>query len=302
MSEALPAVCAVCRATRWQVTFEGNIRDGAWGSFKPGTVMRCTSCGVERLDEANCLEDAAYAGTAYRDLLQQASDLDAQHRLHDSVQGHNLALVMAHGLRGKRVLDVGGGAGTFLGYVRGVARSVTLVEPMPGFREAVSGQGIQTYASVDGAVSAGNLFDIVTCFQVIEHVQDPRALLESMQRLVAPSGVLIVTTPNRNDVLMSLVPEFRSFFFRTVHRWYFDADSLRRLAETAGLENASVRSLHRQSMANAFGWMLERRPVGSAKLESLDVAADLFWKGYLEQRGSADTLVLEVIRPGESPA
>ncbi len=39
-------------------------------------------------------------------------------------------------------------------------------------------------------------YDIVTCFNVIEHVVDPHAFLSAMVRCVNPGGMLVVSTPN----------------------------------------------------------------------------------------------------------
>jgi SAM-dependent methyltransferase len=39
-------------------------------------------------------------------------------------------------------------------------------------------------------------FDLVVSFQVIEHLEDPAAYLESMTRLLRPEGAALITTPN----------------------------------------------------------------------------------------------------------
>ena len=39
-------------------------------------------------------------------------------------------------------------------------------------------------------------FDLVTCTEVIEHLEDYRAALREMARVLRPGGVLVVTTPN----------------------------------------------------------------------------------------------------------
>ncbi len=39
-------------------------------------------------------------------------------------------------------------------------------------------------------------FDVVTCFEVIEHVQDPVDVLAELARVLAPDGVLAISSPN----------------------------------------------------------------------------------------------------------
>ncbi len=42
-------------------------------------------------------------------------------------------------------------------------------------------------------------FDLVVCFEAIEHVEDPRAALEELGRVLAPGGTLAVSSPNRDQ-------------------------------------------------------------------------------------------------------
>jgi SAM-dependent methyltransferase len=44
-------------------------------------------------------------------------------------------------------------------------------------------------------------FDLVVCFEVIEHVPNPGAVLDELKRVLRPGGLLVVSTPNR-DVYM----------------------------------------------------------------------------------------------------
>jgi SAM-dependent methyltransferase len=39
-------------------------------------------------------------------------------------------------------------------------------------------------------------FDVVTCIEVIEHLENPRHLLRGARRLLASGGILLITTPN----------------------------------------------------------------------------------------------------------
>src|SRR5258706_16079499 len=41
-----------------------------------------------------------------------------------------------------------------------------------------------------------NFFDVITCLDVIEHVKDPRILLEKINTVLKKEGILIISTPN----------------------------------------------------------------------------------------------------------
>ena len=103
---------------------------------------------------------------------------------------------------GRRVLDVACGAGYGCALlaeagaesVVGVDRSEGVIEAIaPGMPAGVELQvgDIRSLALPDEA------FDLIVCFETIEHVEHPRAALTELARVLAPDGVVIVSTPER---------------------------------------------------------------------------------------------------------
>ncbi len=43
---------------------------------------------------------------------------------------------------------------------------------------------------------ADNSFDLITCTEVFEHVENYRAILREMRRILKPGGMVVITTPN----------------------------------------------------------------------------------------------------------
>ncbi len=52
----------------------------------------------------------------------------------------------------------------------------------------------EIYGSAENIPLEDNSFDVILCFQVLEHVQDYRAAIKEMHRLLRPKGVLFLTT------------------------------------------------------------------------------------------------------------
>lgn len=48
-------------------------------------------------------------------------------------------------------------------------------------------------------------FDLVVCFEAIEHVTEPELVLDELSRILSHNGVLIVSTPNRNVYLPGIL-------------------------------------------------------------------------------------------------
>jgi SAM-dependent methyltransferase len=94
---------------------------------------------------------------------------------------------------GQSVLEIGAGLGTNLLAIKDIAR-VTAVEPSPLAREQCRLEGIAVLASLND-LPKNATFDFVLLRHVIEHVQDPRAMLLSAKPLLAPGGKLIVALP-----------------------------------------------------------------------------------------------------------
>lgn len=77
-------------------------------------------------------------------------------------------------------------------------------------------------------------FEVITLFNVLEHVIDPIGILTSMQKLLSSNGVLIIQVPNDFSLLQNKLFEegkiTRQFWVKTPdHLNYFSKDSLNNL-------------------------------------------------------------------------
>jgi SAM-dependent methyltransferase len=104
--------------------------------------------------------------------------------------------------RGKRVLDAGCGAGYGSAELAEVAASVTAIDIAPEAIEyARAHYALPNLAFDQGSCTAlpyaSGAFDLVVAFEVIEHLESWRPFLQEVRRVLAPSGQLMVSTPNR---------------------------------------------------------------------------------------------------------
>ena len=87
-------------------------------------------------------------------------------------------------------------------------------------------------------------FQLILLQQVIEHVPDPRGMIEKLSRLLAPGGAAILETPNTVSWDHSLFKNrYWGGYHIPRHFFLFNKRSLRVLLERAGLSVANVRSL-----------------------------------------------------------
>ena len=104
--------------------------------------------------------------------------------------------------RGKRVLDAGCGAGYGSAELAEVAGSVTGIDIAPAAVEYARAHYAQPRLAFEQASCtqlpyADGAFDLVVAFEVIEHLENWRDFLGEVRRVLASSGQLIVSTPNR---------------------------------------------------------------------------------------------------------
>ena len=92
------------------------------------------------------------------------------------------------------------------------------------------------------AVTGGVLFDIVYMGQSIEHVDDPLLVIRRLRRLLAPGGVVVLSTPNLDARQIRWFGPTWAHWHLPYHRYIFSPHSLRRLAELAGLRLANWRT------------------------------------------------------------
>jgi SAM-dependent methyltransferase len=289
------AACEICGSESWCTVYQGTVRDGAFGTLHEGaTVARCDGCGVDRLAEHICPDDSFYETEAYRRKLGQDLSTGAYLAAAKELQSFALAAIEPALLKNKTVADVGCAGGSFLDHIARVADRKVAIEPSSIYRDSLTDRGFAVFPYVtDAAAEFGGKVDFATSFQVIEHVRDPRDFLARIRPLLAPGGSLLITTPNRRDILMELLPDdFPAFFYRVVHRWYFDEDSLANCARRAGFVVDSVRFVHRYGLSNALTWLRDRRPSGRTRLAGIESQADDCWRGYLEDGGRADCIFM----------
>lgn len=134
-----------------------------------------------------------------------------------------------------RLLDVGSGDGTFsiVAFERGW--SVVGIDPAgPTLELERDGRSCRLMRGQLADLADHGRFDIVTLWDVIEHVEAPLDLIEECMRWLTPTGWLIVETGNFGST-QRVERGARWWAFQLDHRWYFTPSVLRQLLLKAGL-------------------------------------------------------------------
>ncbi len=95
--------------------------------------------------------------------------------------------------QGRRILDVGAGRGTFVRVARSQAWEAYGIE-QDAQSVAKSESPFVSTATLSSFAEAS--FDVITAFDVLEHVWDRSSFLDELARLLKPGGLMMVRVPN----------------------------------------------------------------------------------------------------------
>jgi len=109
---------------------------------------------------------------------------------------YGFALEQAHESDAKRVLDLGCGSGYGAAELGAALPFVAAVDRVPPDRESRNSGVHFVRADLHGVPIQSQCFDLVSSFQVIEHLEDPSEYLQAIARILRPEGMALLTTPN----------------------------------------------------------------------------------------------------------
>ncbi|MDJ0768630.1 MAG: class I SAM-dependent methyltransferase [Ilumatobacter sp.] len=147
---------------------------------------------------------------------------------------------------GAVVIDVGSGSGSFVETAAGAGARAIGVDFSAGAR-SIAGADNPTFVQArleDLRDLDLPRADIVTAFQVLEHVEDPRGLVGSMAALVVDGGRVVVSVPNRERFA---VDPMQALDCPPHHQTRWGESQLRRLASEVAMV---VESIHVQRVIN----------------------------------------------------
>jgi SAM-dependent methyltransferase len=173
-------------------------------TLKKTTVYACAACGFHFINHLDSLPSEP-PGAAAKPLNRMARDY-IEGRLPGSGKQlrKNLLLVKGHiSLSGAHCLDIGAGAGLFAHLLAEAGAFVQGIEPQSIFREfaqhkfglALNGETIEARHWQQGFAG---FFDIVTLWDVFEHVNFPAETLQNAYNVLKPGGWLFLDTPRRD--------------------------------------------------------------------------------------------------------
>ncbi len=194
-------------------------------------LMKCADCGfifIEKIPSETEL-NKYYSSYSYnREVYLSPLTVKSYNRLLDEFQKYRFH---------NTLLDVGCGRGWFLGEAKKRGWEVYGTEYSESALELCKSKGINVRKGELKAVDFDSLqFDVVTSFEVIEHLCYPGNHVQEIEKLLRPGGLFYCTTPNYNSLQRYLKKEKYKMISYPEHLSCFTKETLCRLAGKHGLK------------------------------------------------------------------
>ncbi len=255
--------CNFCGADDGVVRYPSTIRlgeDGNWRAFRCThsgygrhyTIVRCQQCGLVYtnprptgqaiVETYQSVEDPLYVEERDGRVLTFERHLESLERLTGPADGRLL-------------LDVGCYTGVFVEIAGEHGWDARGVEPSRWAVEQAQARGLHvTQGTLDTASLPDAHFDVVTLWDVIEHLADPRGALEQVYRLLKPGGLVVVHTIDV-DSLFARMMGARWPWLMEMHVYYFSRRTLWMMLEECGFRVLSDRP---QGRYLRLGYLMNR--------------------------------------------
>ena len=242
--------CPLCDADHYRVRYDSTLVEPIdpqrhytstsreFGRF--GRIVECRSCGIVYM---NPRPHHLSVQDAYGDVEDVRYVEEEEGRV--ATFSESLTHIQRYAPSG-RLLDVGCHVGTFISLAEEAGYDVEGVEPSrwAARRAAERVRGTVRLGVVEDAPLPEGAYDVVTMWDVIEHLPDPSSTLRAVHSALRPGGVFAVTTMDV-EALFPRVAGRRWPWYMQMHLVYFSRRTLGELLRRCGFEVVEI-SRHRR--------------------------------------------------------
>ena len=227
--------CGFCGSAERELKFQ----DGIF------SVVTCKACELTyvtpRLSDASLIEEVYNEGYWSSDSAKQRgyTDYRADQPLYLKTYRRRLGVVRRHFDRPGRVLDVGCAAGYFLKVMQEEGWDVLGLEPSDAIRphaQELLGQEHVRAGLLGQLELEPHSFDLITMWDVIEHIPDTVAAVREVGKLLKPGGRFLIETQNVDSRAAKVMGKRWQHYKHAEHIYHFNRKTLGEALGKGGFE------------------------------------------------------------------
>lgn len=273
------------------IHFYGKIRSGTKISKKKTKIFSCKTCKAIFLDKKSQLNQDDYFNSNYRNLIIHGKTIDGYLKRYEKLNElyfNELSLIKKKKLV---VADVGCGVGVFLNKFLD-SNTTIAIEPNLIFDKYLKNKFDYKYNYLKNFSDNSKLkIDLLFSFHVIEHLENPLNFLNEIYKVLKKGATAFIITPNDNEILNHNIPRFKEFYYRTVHNWYFNKDSMQNLVSLSKFKKYTILSKHFRGLDNYLYWIKNNKPYLKKEMIYNKSMTDINWKTFLEKNFMGENLL-----------
>lgn len=196
-------------------------------------IRKCSDCKtlfVRDVPDKTVL-DKIYASESYYSMDPQSNErIRAEHRRRFGI--------MRALCKGKSVLDVGCATGLFLDEAASEGYATAGIELSPKNAALAKEKGHDIFVGSLNEFAEDKTrpqFALITCLDVLEHVESPAEFVDLMSRYLSPEGVLVLSTPNYSGPVSRILGKSDAFLTPPEHLNFFTTRGLLTLMKKSDL-------------------------------------------------------------------
>ncbi|MGH9400489.1 MAG: class I SAM-dependent methyltransferase [Terriglobia bacterium] len=250
--------CPICGQTAAQEWLRAP--DRFHGTPQLYTLVRCPACSLVWLSNPPRPHEMGQHYTAEYHRLISAAGEASPHRWQGRIQA------LRQYKQSGKILDLGCSSGGFLGLFQGDSWNLYGIEMSADCaRRAEARTGARVFVGdILEAPFPPDSFDVITCFDVLEHLYEPRQVMAKVSEWLKPGGIFYVQVPNIDSAEARVFGTYWHGLELPRHLFHYSPTSLKFLAESAGLHVVSLETRRNPAVGTSlrYVWDAVRRTVG----------------------------------------
>jgi 2-polyprenyl-3-methyl-5-hydroxy-6-metoxy-1,4-benzoquinol methylase len=225
-------VCPVCDSTNEMEIFT---KEG-------GRYVKCLNCNMIYLNPV--FTDEALTQYYKQNHTQQSEVVESDtDNFYTTIYNNGLDDILKHTKNSSTILDIGCSSGSFLSLSKNRGLKTFGIELNKSEVEFAKAKGHSIYNNLLEDINFKTKFDIVTLWDVFEHLKDGKSYLNQIKNILCDDGVIFLQIPNSDALAAKILREKCNMFDGLEHVNLYGIETIKKLASKCDFKILSIKTV-----------------------------------------------------------